>query len=236
MRSRRSSAPVALAPDDATTLFNLGFVLQKAGRHEEAIARMAARVELNPALDRAWYGLGISLIHCGRFHEAIERLTEAARLQPFNPFARYQLAAAWFKLGEPEKVRAEYRKLKTFDPEDRRPRAHRLRRAEGSPTRSTGLASCARTAASSRSPTSTSSGRTQNTIASQIHAPARTATNGMWPSSTRRGVIQRARADDRVGDDAQHLVEDVVLALAAGEHVQQRRGRAGTCRPARPAP
>ena len=29
---------------------------------------------------------------------------------------RYQLAAAWFKLGEPEKVRAEYRKLKTFDP------------------------------------------------------------------------------------------------------------------------
>ena len=107
---------LALAPDNATTLFNLGFVLQKAGRHEEAIGRMARAVELNPALDRAWYGLGISLIHCGRFHQAIERLTEAARLQPFNPFARYQLAAAWFKLGEPEKVRAEYRKLKTFDP------------------------------------------------------------------------------------------------------------------------
>jgi tetratricopeptide (TPR) repeat protein len=107
---------LALAPDNATTLFNLGFVLQKAGRHEEAIARMVRAVELNPALDRAWYGLGISLIHCGRFHEAIERLTEAARLQPFNPFARYQLAAAWFKLGEPEKVRAEYRKLKKFDP------------------------------------------------------------------------------------------------------------------------
>jgi tetratricopeptide (TPR) repeat protein len=107
---------LALAPDNATTLFNLGFVLQKAGRHDEAIARMTRAVELNPALDRAWYGLGISLIHGGRFHEAIERLTEAARLQPFNPFARYQLAAAWFKLGEPEKVRAEYRKLKTFDP------------------------------------------------------------------------------------------------------------------------
>jgi tetratricopeptide (TPR) repeat protein len=99
---------LALEPDNATTLFNLGFVLQKAGRHEEAIARMARAVELNPALDRAWYGLGISLIHVGRFREAIE--------QPFNPFARYQLAAAWFKLGEPEKVRAEYRKLKSFDP------------------------------------------------------------------------------------------------------------------------
>jgi tetratricopeptide (TPR) repeat protein len=107
---------LALAPDDAATLFNLGFALQKAGRHEEAIARMLRAVELNPALDRAWYGLGISLIHCGRFHQAIERLTEAARLQPFNPFARYQLAAAWFKLGDTQKVRAEYRKLKTFDP------------------------------------------------------------------------------------------------------------------------
>jgi tetratricopeptide (TPR) repeat protein len=107
---------VAIDPDDASTLFNLGFALQKVGRHEDAIPRLARAVELSPPLDRAWYGLGISLIHCGRFREAIERLTEAARLQPFNPYARYQLAAAWFKLGEPEKVRAEYRKVKAFDP------------------------------------------------------------------------------------------------------------------------
>ena len=105
-----------LSPEDPATLFNLGFVLQKAGHHEEAIARMTRAVELQPPLDRAWYGLGVSLIHIGRFREAIERLTEAARLQPLNPFPRYQLAAAWFKLGEPEKVRAEYRKLKSFDP------------------------------------------------------------------------------------------------------------------------
>jgi tetratricopeptide (TPR) repeat protein len=107
---------LTLAPDDAPTLFNLGFVLQKAGRHEDAIARLNRAVELHPAIDRAWYGLGISLIHTGHFREAIERLTEAARLQPLNPYPRYQLAAAWFKLGEPEKVRAEYRKVKAFDP------------------------------------------------------------------------------------------------------------------------
>ena len=107
---------VALAPSDAKALFNLGFVLQKVGRHEDAIARMSRAVELDASIDRAWYGLGISLIHTGRFREAIERLTEAARLQPLNPYARYQLAAARFKLGEPDKVRAEYRKLKTFDP------------------------------------------------------------------------------------------------------------------------
>ena len=50
------------------------------------------------------------------YAEAIARLTEASRLQPFNAFARYQLAAAWFKLGEHEKVRAEYRHVKGFDP------------------------------------------------------------------------------------------------------------------------
>ena len=107
---------LAVKPDDPAAQFNLGFVLQKAGRHADAIGRLARATELQPSLDRAWYGLGISLIQTSRFHEAIERLTEAARLQPLNPFARYQLAAAWFKLGEPDKVRAEYRKLKSFDP------------------------------------------------------------------------------------------------------------------------
>ena len=107
---------VALNPGEAATQFNLGFVLQKAGRHEEAIARLARATELQPSLDRAWYGLGLSLIQRGRFREAIDKLSEAARLQPLNPYPRYQLGAAWFKLGEPEKVRAQYRKLKTFDP------------------------------------------------------------------------------------------------------------------------
>jgi tetratricopeptide (TPR) repeat protein len=107
---------LALNPGDAAAQFNLGFVLQKAGRHGEALERLARAAELQPTLDRAWYGLGLSLIHCGRFAEAVDKLTEAARLQPLNPYPRYQLGAAWFKLGEPEKVRAEYRKVKAFDP------------------------------------------------------------------------------------------------------------------------
>ena len=107
---------LALQARDAATLFNLGFVLQRVGRHEEALGRFQEALELQPNLDRAWYGMGLSLIQCGRFTEAVSRLQEAARLQPLNPFARYQLAAAWFKLGEHEKVRAEYRRVKGFDP------------------------------------------------------------------------------------------------------------------------
>ena len=107
---------VALDPKDAATRFNLGFALQRVGRHEDALRRFQEAIGLQPSLDRAWYGMGLSLIHGGRFHEAIEKLTEAARLQPLSPFAYYQLAAAWFKLGEHEKVRAQYRHVKGFDP------------------------------------------------------------------------------------------------------------------------
>lgn len=107
---------VALNGRDAGTLFNLGFALQRVDRHEEAIERFRQALELDPTIDRAWYGIGLSLIQRGRYREAIEPLNQAARLQPLSPFARYQLAAAWFKLGEHEKVQAEYRRVKGYDP------------------------------------------------------------------------------------------------------------------------
>ncbi len=105
-----------LGARDAATRFNYGFALQKVGRHDAALKAFEEAVALQPNLDRAWYGMGISLVHNGAYREAIEKLAEAARLQPLSPFPRYQLAAAWFKLGEHDKVRAEYRHVKTFDP------------------------------------------------------------------------------------------------------------------------
>ena len=107
---------LALKPGDAPAHFNLGFVLQRAGRHDEALGHFQRAIDLDPALDRAWYGMGLSLSQQDRYQEAIARLKEAARLQPFNPYARYYLAAAWFKLGEPENVQKEYRRVKKFDP------------------------------------------------------------------------------------------------------------------------
>lgn len=107
---------LALKPDDAATLFNLGFALQRGHRHEDAIGRFERAIELQPNLDRAWYGLGLSLAHVERHAEAATKFQEAARLQPLNPYPRYQLAGAWFRQGEHERVRAEYRRVKGFDP------------------------------------------------------------------------------------------------------------------------
>ena len=120
---------VALNPRDTASLFNLGFALQRAGRHAAAIERFQQAVDLQPNLDRAWYGLGLSLAYEDRHAEAAAKFQEAARLQPLSPFPRYQLAGAWFKLGEHEKVRAEYRRVKGFDPKV----AEQLRRDFGVP-------------------------------------------------------------------------------------------------------
>jgi tetratricopeptide (TPR) repeat protein len=107
---------LALDPKDAPTCFNLAFILQSAGRHAEAIERFQRAIDLERNLDRAWYGMGLSLAQLGRFEQAAEKLEEAARLQPFNPFAGYELAGVRFKLGQHDKVRAEYERVKGFDP------------------------------------------------------------------------------------------------------------------------
>lgn len=107
---------LAIDPGDAASHFNVGFLLQGRGRHEEAIARFNRTIEIDPLVDRAWYGLGLSLASLGQHAQAAEKFEEAARLQPMNPYAGYQLAGARHKLGEHEKVRAEYLRVKGFDP------------------------------------------------------------------------------------------------------------------------
>jgi tetratricopeptide (TPR) repeat protein len=107
---------VHIAPDDADTHFNLGYVLQQAGRPAEAIAAFAAATRLNPKLDRAWYGLGLAHAAAGAHAEAITALAEAARLQPLNGYAYYQLGMAYHHDGQPDETRRVLKRLLGFDP------------------------------------------------------------------------------------------------------------------------
>jgi superkiller protein 3 len=108
---------IDLEPGDAAAHFNVGFILQRIGRHPEAIARFERAIEANRHVDRAWYGLGLSLAHLGQLEPAAEKLQEAARLQPMNPYAGYQLAGVWHRLGRRhDRVKTEYQRVKGFDP------------------------------------------------------------------------------------------------------------------------
>ena len=107
---------VELAPDDAVSRYNFGFLLHRQGELEHALAQMTAAVRLRPALDQAWYGCGLLLSELGRAHEAVEALKCAVELQPFNGSASYALCRACQAVGDEEGLLAEYRRIGQYDP------------------------------------------------------------------------------------------------------------------------
>ncbi len=104
-------------PDrSAADWFNFAFLLDGAGRLDEAEAAFRRAVALDPRLDRAWYGLGLVLIRQQRLSEAVAALKRNTELQPMSPYGWYQLARVQFERREPEETRKIIRHLKGFEP------------------------------------------------------------------------------------------------------------------------
>jgi tetratricopeptide (TPR) repeat protein len=110
------SQALAVAPDDDATRFNLGFLLHRLRRIDEAIGQYEQVVRTSPRNDRAWYGLGLCLCEKGLWEAAVAPLKEAATLQYFNPHAGHQLCRAYHQLGRTDALRAEYERIKSFEP------------------------------------------------------------------------------------------------------------------------
>ena len=96
--------------------FNLAFLLESAGRLDEAEGAFRQAIALDPKLDRAWYGLGLTLIRLHRFDEAVEALERNTELQPMSPYGWYQLARTHVDRREPEEARRIIRHLHGFEP------------------------------------------------------------------------------------------------------------------------
>lgn len=118
---------VELAPDDAVSRYNFGFLLHRQGDLGHALAQMTTAVRLRPALDQAWYGCGLLLSELGRPQEAIASLRRTVELQPFNGSASYALCQACRAVGDKEGLLAEYRRIGQYDPRT----ARRLEREMG---------------------------------------------------------------------------------------------------------
>lgn len=103
-------------PDNAGTLFNLGFVQQKQDEHHEAIRSFGDALRLNPSLDRAWFGRGISHAALGQNELAIDDFERAAKLQPMNPHALLELGMQYHATNNQKKVIETIRRLREFDP------------------------------------------------------------------------------------------------------------------------
>ena len=110
---------ICLAGSDAqqgSAWFNLGYVLQEKGRHDEACPAFEKATGHCPGMDRAWYGLGLALIQQGRLHEARNALKKATTLQPMAPHGWYRLAQVDLALGAPEKALQVANQLGQFEP------------------------------------------------------------------------------------------------------------------------
>lgn len=107
---------LALQPNDADSWFNLGYVRERAGKSERAIAAFDESVRLKPSQDRAWYGMGLAYARLGEHAKAAAAFAEAARLQPMNGEAFYQWGMALHHANRPEEVAYVVEQLVAFDP------------------------------------------------------------------------------------------------------------------------
>ncbi len=120
---------IAAKPESAGYYNNLGNVLARAGKVDDAHAAYLKSVELDPAnAATAWRNFGIVLYNNGRMKEAVDPLKKASEIEPKNAQTWYLLGAAlvgsmeYKQVGDklevkvPEGTVAAYEKALELDP------------------------------------------------------------------------------------------------------------------------
>ena len=114
---------VALKPNNSDYQANLGYVLWKLGRVNEAVAAERAALKLDEKNFTARYQLGRFLLRLGgreQLVEAAEHLRRALELKPNQYDLRFELIAAYRALGEKGKASAQLDFLWDARPSDPR--------------------------------------------------------------------------------------------------------------------
>jgi tetratricopeptide (TPR) repeat protein len=114
---------VALKPTDSDYQANLGYVLWKLARPDEAIASERAALKVNPKNTTAHYQLGRFLLRVGEqknLTEAVTELRKALELDPRQYEVRFELIAAYRELGNLAEAAAQLDVLQDARPTDPR--------------------------------------------------------------------------------------------------------------------
>jgi len=109
---------IALSPNDAELLAGLGYILNYAGKPEEAIGLVKKAMRLNPMYPAYYlWELGHAYFIIGRYEEAIETLKRVLdRNSDFLP-AHLLLAASYSEIGREEEARAEVAEIERLNPQ-----------------------------------------------------------------------------------------------------------------------
>ena len=103
-------------PGLAVAHFNVGWVCDQQGFHDDALGHFRRALELNPNLDRAWYGIGLIHVRHERHIEAKRAFQEVVRIDPMNMHGWYQLGMTHFVLGETDELEGLRRHTVRFNP------------------------------------------------------------------------------------------------------------------------
>ncbi len=98
--AERSLREALAAGDDAVGYYNLGLVLERGDRLQEAEASYRRAVSLGPGLASARNNLGLLLARSERLSEAESHLRESIRLDPGSPDAYSNLSVVLLQLGK----------------------------------------------------------------------------------------------------------------------------------------
>jgi tetratricopeptide (TPR) repeat protein len=109
-------AAVALKPDDADALINLGMARLQQRRFQEAIEPLKQGLQSRPGDSKAILLLGMSLVEAGRPEEALPYLLQTLESNPEDPNTRFTLARALLKLGRQAEARAHLEALQRDNP------------------------------------------------------------------------------------------------------------------------
>jgi tetratricopeptide (TPR) repeat protein len=95
----------------------LGFALNQAGRHSEAVPYLERAIRLMPELPEAHNSLGISLGSTGKTAEAVVHFHRAVEIDPQFPEPRKNLAFGLAQLGELPQSIEQYREAIRIKPD-----------------------------------------------------------------------------------------------------------------------
>lgn len=105
-------------PADFTAHFNLGAVLQSAGKFDEAISEFQKALQTRPDHFAALTSLGASLQATGKTAEASARYRQALRFRPDYINARYNLANLLLAAGKSDEAIIHLREILRSKPDD----------------------------------------------------------------------------------------------------------------------
>ncbi|MFQ5839311.1 MAG: tetratricopeptide repeat protein [Candidatus Methylomirabilales bacterium] len=103
-------------PDDPDLLLDLGVILGKLGKYDEAVVTFRRAIAIVPGEAAAHENLGFALLHQHKYFEAVHVLRAAVRLEPQRASALAKLGAALYKMGERAEAIAVWRRALELDP------------------------------------------------------------------------------------------------------------------------